>query len=612
MINLLFRLMEKFNYICPITQQVYFDPVLADDGNIYERDAIDEWLKEKKTSPMTRERMTDKVVPVNFIKSLICEYLEKNPEMKDRQYFSTKDFKKYMVEVYEHIEKNRFEKLLGYKGYLSDKLSAKKIKIKVKELEFEIPYMKYIFKNCNDETVIKYILENTEFVDSMRYYMAEYSSEELNTKYIDKTDYYRLKTDVNKWHPLHFFVKRGFMNIIEAIGNIYTFKKYNLKTKGKYTPLMMGIKYNQQVIPILLNYKMIVSIDDIQFGIKNKLSYEIVKTLYDNCKDEDKANISIYVCRYGKYQGYLDFINHILNNIPTVPYGIIVDLIKYASDKIVKMFIDKGFSVNTNNKHKLGYCGWAQAILCKRYNLFRYMMPKIDPTVKTKKGSSMIHCLMDCNYQFIKEMSEKYEFDYNEIANDMTPLLWAIQKNNIKVCEFLLEKGADVNVKLEKKTALIEAIRNKPDDVNLHKLILSKYTDLDFECDGKYLIHHIGLNCKPDIIKLMMGMNINLESVDNLGRKLIHILCGRTDCDELIKNLIDVKNVSIEDYNIGGFKPMHEIFLVGSFEMIEYMKQKTKDHKLNPHEGNKYKEPIELLLDNPNVKNMVKAMFEID
>ena len=40
-------------YLCPITQELPLDPVLAEDGRIYERWAIMEWLGNQQRSPST-------------------------------------------------------------------------------------------------------------------------------------------------------------------------------------------------------------------------------------------------------------------------------------------------------------------------------------------------------------------------------------------------------------------------------------------------------------------------------------------------------------------------------------------------------------------------------
>ena len=41
--------------ICPITQEVFRDPVIAEDGRLYEREAITRWITENGTSPFTRQ-----------------------------------------------------------------------------------------------------------------------------------------------------------------------------------------------------------------------------------------------------------------------------------------------------------------------------------------------------------------------------------------------------------------------------------------------------------------------------------------------------------------------------------------------------------------------------
>lgn len=44
--------------ICPITHEFMEDPVIAQDGHTYERHAITEWLRNNRSSPMTRQRIS--------------------------------------------------------------------------------------------------------------------------------------------------------------------------------------------------------------------------------------------------------------------------------------------------------------------------------------------------------------------------------------------------------------------------------------------------------------------------------------------------------------------------------------------------------------------------
>ena len=57
--------------VCAITQELPLDPVTAEDGNVYERSAIEEWLKQQQKSPMTNQPMGAKLLPAFQIRSMI-------------------------------------------------------------------------------------------------------------------------------------------------------------------------------------------------------------------------------------------------------------------------------------------------------------------------------------------------------------------------------------------------------------------------------------------------------------------------------------------------------------------------------------------------------------
>ena len=42
------------DWVCPLTHDVFTDPVTASDGHTYERSAITEWYRKKESSPMTK------------------------------------------------------------------------------------------------------------------------------------------------------------------------------------------------------------------------------------------------------------------------------------------------------------------------------------------------------------------------------------------------------------------------------------------------------------------------------------------------------------------------------------------------------------------------------
>ena len=67
------------DYLCPITQELMSDPVIAADGHAYERKDILQWIERKATSPMTGAALTTtQVFPNHMLRRQIIEWKEQN------------------------------------------------------------------------------------------------------------------------------------------------------------------------------------------------------------------------------------------------------------------------------------------------------------------------------------------------------------------------------------------------------------------------------------------------------------------------------------------------------------------------------------------------------
>ena len=58
---------------CPITGEILIDPVVAADGHTYERQAIERWLQDHQTSPLTNAALTSKQLLPNLRLKAIAE-----------------------------------------------------------------------------------------------------------------------------------------------------------------------------------------------------------------------------------------------------------------------------------------------------------------------------------------------------------------------------------------------------------------------------------------------------------------------------------------------------------------------------------------------------------
>lgn len=72
------------DFVCPITGQIFCDPVTLETGQTYERKAIQEWLRTGNTTcPITRQPLSAIALPkTNYVlKRLITSWKEQNPEL---------------------------------------------------------------------------------------------------------------------------------------------------------------------------------------------------------------------------------------------------------------------------------------------------------------------------------------------------------------------------------------------------------------------------------------------------------------------------------------------------------------------------------------------------
>ena len=74
------------HFICSISGDIFKDPVIASDGQTYERKDIAKWIRQKgtnATSPLTGIKLKTKVLtPNHSMKSLIAAWQQKNKNGK--------------------------------------------------------------------------------------------------------------------------------------------------------------------------------------------------------------------------------------------------------------------------------------------------------------------------------------------------------------------------------------------------------------------------------------------------------------------------------------------------------------------------------------------------
>ena len=62
-------------FLCPIGQTLMQNPVITSAGQTYDRVHIENWLRTKKTDPVTRAPITSTLIPNYHVKSEIDEFI---------------------------------------------------------------------------------------------------------------------------------------------------------------------------------------------------------------------------------------------------------------------------------------------------------------------------------------------------------------------------------------------------------------------------------------------------------------------------------------------------------------------------------------------------------
>lgn len=239
---------------CPLSYQLFLEPVFVDSGIVYEKDMILTHLKISNICPITRQHISSNIKDALLIKQIINKLIENNTELKNEQ------FKKILKHVDELIEISMNpDKLYNY-NIINIHILLNNNTLLKQMLKKNIVNFKYIIDNCDNleyETaqkcklihlvcnhgtpeIIKYLIDKnvnleSETIEKWKpiHYICRYSTPEMIYYIIDKNVDLECETN-EKWKPIHFLCRYSTFDTI-----VYLKSKNvlcNTKIKERYTP----------------------------------------------------------------------------------------------------------------------------------------------------------------------------------------------------------------------------------------------------------------------------------------------------------------------------------------------------------------------------------------
>ena len=237
----------KKNYICPITKMIFLQPVMADDGIIYEEHAIREWYAHNdNTSPITKEKMSDTLKPILAIKNTIEEYLKIYPHEKEERFVPLRTHeanKKFVEKIFKECK--NYQNLLSYTNFNMEYIFVCK-----KTNEFfqnaSVEVQKYLIDNCDN------IKTRNSVACCLLHYVFWRSSMEVVVHVLSKNiSLNDIGNDDDNENLIHFLCQNKNLTLeifIQVINKIKNFHTKNNKGKTPFDFLCSLNKNNRNLI----------------------------------------------------------------------------------------------------------------------------------------------------------------------------------------------------------------------------------------------------------------------------------------------------------------------------------------------------------------------------
>ena len=153
--------MEEF-LTCPLTKQIYYNPVVAEDGYTYESIAFKDWVKYNKKSPVTGESIRSLTIPNRRMKEIVEIYLEENPDNRTKQFMFKKIYHYFRDEFISSLNAGRYEELYNFSHFL---INDQVVYCNGRKKQVDT-IVSYLSKHCKDKDVFNYIIDNALDYDS--------------------------------------------------------------------------------------------------------------------------------------------------------------------------------------------------------------------------------------------------------------------------------------------------------------------------------------------------------------------------------------------------------------------------------------------------------------
>lgn len=542
--NLVVELIESCK--CPISKQIFYEPVFAMDGITYEKTEIENWLKTNKTSPITRSKINSTLTTNIYIKNLIISLIQEKHIQKDDIYqivYSVKNFADcgfniQIIDKIPHISFTDLNEVELSKFFELENKYIQKIFKQCESLDVNslLLFLKYV-DNTSKLPVLQSIFENNKIIEKKTNNFNALLIEQVLTycdidvvKYLlsDRFNFDLELLCANMCKPIHVAIQHSTLEIVSLLleKNI----DVNVPNCDDITPIHMALEYSTiEVIELLLKHNVNLESSDVYGATPIMYALfcckpEIVNLLLDtgvNINAVTKKNNTVInvACKHSTPEIQTRLINMGIDlNCVNDDGEYVVDLIvQFSTVDVLNLAISKNANLNSTRKSGLNSLELSFKLL------------KID----------MYNVLK--NYQSFN-ITDKDKINY--LLENIKSI-----KNNDENIIALLENNKDlINKQFNNKNSLlIQSIISSR--VVLINYLLDNNVDIEQEspCGKKpiyYCLKFCTSNVCFEIMSKLVKMNVDLTFVSGTDRDLMYyLLIHQSENYNLIKLFVD-NNVS--------------------------------------------------------------------
>lgn len=239
-------------YLCPLTKQLYYNPVLCSDGFFYEKKAIKQrFADEEYTSPNTGEPISQEFSVSAHFNYMLHLFYRDHPEELCNRYDPHETHLDNKVIVSQIIKKRKFNKLVKYKKFDLRELFKNKLLVRLlKNADDDI--MEYVIDNIIDLEISNEHHKNWHLI----HYVTRYCGPRIIKLLISKGVNMEAQTTFG-WKPIHFMCRYNSVDNDESIDLIKYVINMGIdlecETNDKWRPVHFVCAYgNRDLIEYLL------------------------------------------------------------------------------------------------------------------------------------------------------------------------------------------------------------------------------------------------------------------------------------------------------------------------------------------------------------------------